>query len=219
MKRIPLFLLLVSTSALTTGCAGTRTLSDPTVVIRTQGGTELGVSTDYGILFLGHTARSGDIEVTAWFGDGPSVEATVIEPIGAELYTAETEIRLPSVPMTFRDPIPGEKLLVVGRKPSGPWQSLSTVRSNPRVYGILLDVPRALIGQPDQIGAGVYSLEDDDTKTKRLLGLVSGRIRLITATGEREYLTVVGPEQLWKLVTHRRDHHKRKQWVYREDIL
>jgi hypothetical protein len=32
-------------------------------------------------------------------------------------------------------------------------------------------------------------------------------------------LTVIGPEQLWRLVTHRRDHTRRKPWVYREDIL
>jgi hypothetical protein len=30
---------------------------------------------------------------------------------------------------------------------------------------------------------------------------------------------VLGPRDLWRLVTHRRDLLRRKPWVYREDIM
>ena len=39
------------------------------------------------------------------------------------------------------------------------------------------------------------------------------------ATALKIDLTVVGPEQLWRLVTHRQDIDKRRPWVYREDVL
>ncbi len=205
--------------ALACACAGTREVQDPTVYIQTSGGTELGVSTDYGIVFLGRTARSGSVEITAWYGDGPSIEATVIEPVGGGLFTAETEIRLPRVRMTFAQPRPGDKLVVVGRDGEKTWNTEVEVRSDPRVWGLLLEVPYEVRNRPDQVGAGVYVLPEDDFEKKMLVGLVSGILRLETQHGPREFLTVVGPEDLWRLVAHRRDHLRRKPWVYREDIL
>jgi hypothetical protein len=48
---------------------------------------------------------------------------------------------------------------------------------------------------------------------------VTGQLRLETEHGPRHYLTVLGPSELWRLVTLRRDHGTRRRWVYREDIL
>ncbi|MFT5052198.1 MAG: hypothetical protein ACI8QZ_003630 [Chlamydiales bacterium] len=202
-----------------TGCAGHRNLADPTVVLQTQGGRELGVSTDYGVVFLGQTARSGYVEVQSWFGDGPSIEPSVIEPVGGGIFTAETEIRLPQVTMTFQEPAAGAKVRVLGRTVEGGWTAESTVRTDPRVYGILIDVPVELNGNPDQVGAGVYWVDPTDSYKQRLIGLVSGHITLSSSEGDSNYLTVVGPQDLWRLVTHRRDLEKRRPWVYRDDIL
>ena len=200
-------------------CVGTHKLSDPTLVLTTEAGSELGVSTEYGVVFLGRTARSGDVEITAWFGDGPSIESTVIEPITASVFTAETEIRLPSVPMIFEDPEPGAEVLIVGRRGSKKWEKHVRVQTDPRVDGILLEVPSELRNAPDQIGAGVFVCPDEDCKRKQFLGLVSGQITLTGEGGTRTYVSVVGPSELWPLVTHRRDLHKRKPWIYRDDIL
>jgi hypothetical protein len=200
-------------------CVGTHKMQDPVVVIQTGGGSELGVSTDYGVVFLGRSAGAGSVEITAWYGDGPSIEASVIEPIGGGLFTAETEIRLPSVPMTFVAPRSGDELLVSGRSGSSKWEETLEVRSDPRVLGILLAVPGELRNHPDQVGAGVFVVPDGNKNKKMLVGLVSGILRLEGDSGVREYLTVVGPEDLWRLVTHRRDRLRRKPWVYREDIL
>lgn len=211
---------LCALALLLAGCQGVRTLADPTLTMRTPGGSELGVSTDYGIVFLGHTGRSGPVEVTAWFGDGPSIEKTVIEPVEKGiLFTAETEIQLPRIPLTFDDPRPGSTLLVIGRDRNGPWSEEVTVEQDPRVLGIVTSVPARLRDAADQIGAGVYVVPDGDENQRKLVGLVSGRMILETGTGQREFLTVVGPTDLWRLVAHRRDPRTKRRWVYREDIL
>jgi len=201
------------------GCAGTRSLAHPTLRIETRGGVELGVSTDYGIVFLGRTAPAGDAQITATYGDGPSIESSLIEPVDGGLYTAEIEIRLPSVPLSHVEPRPGDELLLMGMDERGAWERTVRVRSDPRVYGILLDIPARMQGAADQVGAGLYECDDGDLSTLRLVGLVSGRLQLESEDGPREYLTVMGPQHLWRLVTHRRDLQKRRRWIYREDIL
>ncbi len=200
-------------------CAGTRTLADPTLLIQTDGGRELGVSTEYGVVFLGRTASSGDVNMTAWFGDGPSQEKSSIEPLGGDLYTAETEIRLPSVPLSFDDPIPGDTLTIVGREGNTVWSEEVLVLSDPRVFGVLLEVPEKMRGRNDQIGAGVYSIPEGDLSKMRLVAIASGVITISTADGDVKYLAAYGPQQLWRLVIHRRDHNRRKPWIYRDDIL
>ncbi len=234
---------LALAAVLLAGCQGTRALMDPAVLVKTSGGFEQGVSTDYGVVFLGRTARSGDVEVMCWYGDGPNIESSVIEPLGGGLYTVETEIRLPEVVMVYRDPEAGEKVELMGRwSPDGvkKWTMSSKVARHPSVDGILLELPDDAEDVPSLLGAGVYLegpdprewpflggdfLLRDKNRGRRLLGLVSGRIRLTTDDPEggfrvtREYLTVAGPESLWRLVTYRRRLTHKQRWVYREDIL
>jgi hypothetical protein len=201
-------------------CRGTRNLVDPIVQIQTSGGSELGVTTDYGIVFLGRTAQAGEIEITAWFGDGPSIEESIIEPITGGIFTAETEILLPAVPMLFDDPGPGADVAVIGRNEEGSWRAISRLVSDPRVYGLMIEMPEELRGRDDQIGAGVFRyMGDDDPDRLQLLGLVSGRLRLSTNDGVKEYATVVGPQVLWRLVTLRRHFPRRRPMVYRDDVL
>lgn len=204
---------------LASACVGTRKLADPTLSIRTPKGEELGVATDHGLVFLGHTATSGRAEVTAWFGDGPSVEPVVIEPVGGGLYTAETEIRLPEVTISFVDPKPGDELIVVGRGPEGTWEETVRVASEPRALGILTGVPHGLRGHDEQTGAGLFVTDPEDPSRRKLVGLAAGIVVFQSAQGTREYLAVVGPQDLWRLVTHRHELAKKRRWIYRDDIL
>ena len=205
---------------LLTGCRGTRNLVDPVVEIQTSGGRELGVTTDYGIVFLGRTAQTGEISITAWFGDGPSIEPSTIEPIEGGLFTAETEIILPAVPILFIDPGPGADVAVIGRTEEGAWRSIVKLVEDPRVFGVLIELPEEMRGRDDQIGAGVFRYLGGDPESLQLLGLVSGRLRLSSDDGSvKEYATVVGPEVLWRLVTLRRHFPRRKPQVYRDDVL
>lgn len=216
----PLRVLLSAALALCcSACVGTRKLADPTLSIRTPNGTELGVATDHGLVFLGRTATSGRAEVTAWYGDGPSIEPVVIEPVGGGLYTAETEIRLPWVSISFADPVPGQELLVVGRGQEGTWEEYVTVADEPRALGILTSIPNQLLRHDNQTGAGLYLTDPEDPVRRLLVGLVAGIVSFQTQAGTREYLAVVGPQDLWRLVTHRHDEIKKRRWVYRDDIL
>jgi len=205
-------------AALCASCVSTKELADPTILVHSPSGTELGVSTEYGTVFLGRFARGGEIDVTAWFGDGPSLESSVVEPLGAGLFTAETEIRLPAVRLAFHQPQNGAPVIVRGRNGANVWSLEAAVRTDPRVDGILLRPTGGLKGSEEQIGAGVFIGEE--LEDYRLLGLVSGRIELVDAAGAvTEYVTVVGPTDLWRIVAHGRDLQRKTRWVYREDIL
>lgn len=212
----PLRLALYALVTVLCACESTRNLQDPTVEIRTSGGRELGVSTDYGLIFLGRTARSGEIEVTAWFGNGPSIEPSVVEPIGGGLYTAQAEIRLPRAPMTFQRPKPGDTVTVIGRTGPDRWETDVEVLADPRVDGMLLEPIDELEGRADQVGAGVYV---GSGWRKKLVGLVSGRLRLSGPDGVREYLTVVGPDDLWRLVVYDRSIIHKEPFPRRGDVL
>ncbi len=213
-------------------CQGSRSIMDPAILVRTSGGFEQGVSTDYGVVFLGRTARTGDVEVMSWYGDGPSIESSVIEPLGGGLYTVETEIRLPEVTIVYGDPEAGEEVELSGHWGEDDlekWTLDTQTARHPSVDGILLEIPEDSDDVPTLLGAGVYFEGPDrrswpviggPNRTRRLLGLVSGRIRLTTADGKAvDYLTVAGPESLWRLVTYRRKLTHKQRWVYREDIL
>jgi hypothetical protein len=214
LRGIALFAALALAS-----CTGTRELADPILEIRTEKASELGVATDYGVVFLGRTVQMGEIEVIAWYGDGPSVELAVVEPIGHGLYTAEPEIRVPSVPLSFRVPKIGDRLRIRGRRGPDVWEEKATVVGDPRVDGVLIEPFGELAKNADQVGAGVYYV-NEDLGTTKLCGLVSGVLELTAADGgTRRYLTVVGPEDLWRLVTYRRDLPTKPRWIYRDDIL
>ncbi|MBM3986841.1 MAG: hypothetical protein FJ294_02665 [Planctomycetes bacterium] len=210
---------LVALALLATACQGTRKLADPLIEVRGPESTELGVATDYGLVFLGRSARSGPVDVTAWFGDGPSTEQAVVEPLGGGLFTAEPEIRFPRVPISFQTPPPGTRLLLIGRVGRVRWQEEVEVLSDARVEGLLVRAPQRLATTPAE-GAGLFIVNPLAEHELKLVGLISGRIELESADGAKvEYLAAFGPDQLWRLVAHRRNDSKRRKFVYRDDIL
>lgn len=188
---------------------------DPVVVLHGAGGDELGVSTDYGILFLGRTAQSGRIEYTAFFGDGPAREAGLVEAVGGGVFAAEAEILLPSVPLCFEPPPAGTVVWVRGRRGGEPYEFEAALAADERVSGVLL-VPNEELDAltDDDLGAGVFHLVPG--RPMQLLGLVSGRL---TLDERRAYVTVLGPDELWRLVVHRRNSDRPRRWVYREDLM
>ncbi|MBI1380914.1 MAG: hypothetical protein GC161_07495 [Planctomycetaceae bacterium] len=213
LRSASLAVLLVWTSA----CAVTRKDADPTVLVETRAGRELGVSTDWGIVFLGQSARFGRADVVVWYGDGPSIEPSVVEPVGGGLHVLEIEIRPPTVGIVFEEPEAGTWVDVVGRNGAGRWRARARVASHPGVEGLLLEVPPELDSPSDQVGAGVFV--PGIRGRESLLGLVSGRVVLESAAGRAEYLTVVGPRDLWRLVAYRRTDALRHPFVYRDDVL
>lgn len=187
---------------------------DPVVVVHGPGGDELGVSTDYGVVFLGRTVKNGRVEFTTWFGDGPSREAGVIEAMGGGVYATEGEILLPSVGMCFDPPPAGTPAVVRGRRAGVPFEIPVVLAADPRVSGVLLEHSPELDRLGDEeFGAGVFLVPPG--KPMQLLGLVSGRLELDDG---RRYVTALGPDDLWRLVVHRRNSDRPRRWVYRDDI-
>jgi len=205
---------------LAAGCLGPSARpgpGDPTVLLRTPGGDELGVSTDYGVLFLGRGAQSGPVDLTAWFADGPSWEAGSITDLGGGLFVTRPEIRLATVPFAFEETRRGQEVTVRGRRGGTIWETETEVVTHPQVEGLLLratDRLRAM--RDDEVGAGVFV---GDPEERRLVGLVSGRLLLETAEGSREFITVLGPRELWRAVLESKGGPEPPPWVYRDDIL
>lgn len=214
--RILLALPLLAACQIKTTIESTaRVTVDPVVVVHGQDGNELGVATEYGVVFLGRTARSGRVEFTAFYGDGPSREAGLVVSMGGGLYATEGEIRLPSVSLCFEPPPPGSEVWVRGRRDGQPFEFDARLVTEPRVTGLLLAPSDELDALTDaELGAGVFLLVPG--RPMQLLGLVSGRLTL----DEREhFVTVLGPEEMWRLVVHQRNAERPRRKVYRPDVL
>jgi len=214
--------LLATSALLTTGCFVLEPFSaardsDPTVQLRTSETGELGVSTDYGVVFLGRDQKSGEVEFSAWFGDGPSLETGIVEALGDGLFVTRAEIVLPIVPIRFdARPAPGDQVVVRGRRGAESYRIDARVASDPSVDGILLRANSALDAlSSDQHGAGVYVRVDG---ALQLVGLVTGSLRLGSRDDERAYYTVLGPDVLWRLVAHRRDADQPRRVPQRGDV-
>lgn len=191
-----------------------RHILDPVVVVHGASGDELAVSTDYGVVFLGRTARSGRIEFTTWFGDGPAREEGLVEAMGGGFYAIEGEILLPCVRLCLTTPPPKTAVIVRGRRAGEPFEIEAELASDARVTGVLLQPNPELEQLTDsELGAGVYLQEP--RKPLQLVGLLSGRLEL----GGRRYFTAFGPEDMWRLIVHRRNSDRPRRWVYREDIM
>jgi hypothetical protein len=188
---------------------------DPTVLVRTSNGVELGVSTTHGVVFLGSTAVSGEAEIVSWFGDGPSLEPSLIEPLGDGLYTLPVDIDLPAVAIGFDLPEPGSTLVVRGRDDTGPWEREVVRAGDLPVLGLLLEPPAEPL-PARSVGAGVYTR--DRLGHLRLVGLLSGRARVETDGTSREVLCALGPLDLWRVVTHPRNRQRAEPWVHRDDL-
>jgi len=187
---------------------------DPVVVVHGESGDELAVSTDYGVVFLGRKAKAGRVEFTVWFGDGPTREEGLVEAMGGGVYATESEIQLPCVRLCLNTPPPGTRVIVRGRRASGPFEIESELAADPQLTGVLLRPNEELAKLTDEAaGAGIFYLQPQ--KPLQLVGLLCGRVEV----DGRRYFTAVGPEDLWRLVVHRRNSDRPRRWVYREDIL
>ena len=187
---------------------------DPVVVVHGPSGDELAVSTEYGVVFLGRTVQSGRAEFTAFFGDGPAREEGQVESLGGGLYATDCEILLPSAVLCFDPPPEIRDVRVRGRRGGLPFEIEAELATDPRVTGVLLLANDELDDLTEaELGAGVFLV--DPTKPLQLVGLLTGRLEL----GGRRYYTAVGPEDLWRAVTHRRNSDRPRRRVYREDIL
>jgi len=218
MTRLPVPALLAAALALG-ACAtvletSSRQTVDPIVVVHGAGGDELAVSTEYGVVFLGRTVQNGRTEFTAFFGDGPAREEGQVQALGNGLYTTDAEILLPMVVVCFEPPTEPTNVRVRGRRNGVPFEIDAEIAVDPRVNGVLLLANEDLDRLTEaECGSGVFLVTPG--KPLQLLGLLNGRLTL----DGRRYFTAVGPDELWRLVVHRRNSDRPRKRVYRDDIL
>ncbi len=175
--------------ALATGCRYQRLEPPevPVVQITTTRGTELGVSTDEGILFLGRTAQQGPAKVFYFLGPSPLVEVGEVLPLGGPLSTVQLEVDIPTIPISFEPVRPGEELVLMGLDGPRVWQHpVRAVDNAELVNGTVLEQPAGLELQPWHIGAGVFRRTDGGLA---LVGLLKGRARI---DGEPDMLLMAG---------------------------
>jgi hypothetical protein len=211
--------LVLALALATLACRASRPAHDPTVRLHTGGTGELGVSTTYGVVFLGRGQQSGRVEFTTWFGDGPNLESGEIESLDAVLFATHSEVRIPTVPIRWSTPAPGTRVLVRGRRPSSaPFSFEAVVADDPRVESLCLrsssDVERL---SAREIGAGVYV--EDRSGRLALVGLVTGELELAGPDGARRLVTAAGPRELARLASHARELPRPAWPAPREDVL
>jgi len=154
--------------------------------------------------------------MTVWFGDGPSIEASIIEPLGDGLYLAQGEILMPMAEVAFMEPGPGDRIFARGRRGAEVWEVELFPVDDPRVEGLAFRSAKTLPNSVDQVGAGVF-WHDPDRDRNLLIGLISGSVQV--GEGGPRYVTAIGGEGLWRLVAHRQDSSNEGHFVYRDDVL
>lgn len=213
MRRSALFVPAVL-GLLLTGCSVRGSSFDPTVVVLGSGGEELGVSTPYGVVYLGHNVADERVRLVPAFGDGPGVERANSQEVARGLKLAEAAIELPTVPICFNAPAPGSTVIVKGRDGVRGWQEEATVASVPGAKGLVLRADGSLRRRMEAgvVGPGVYTRDDEGNLL--LLGLLDG----VFEKDGTNYLAVAGPGHLWRAAAFDKK-LGRTRWVYREDVL
>ncbi|MBI3819996.1 MAG: hypothetical protein HY286_14970 [Planctomycetes bacterium] len=185
------------------------------VMVQTEHGVEQGVSTPYGVLFLGKTASAGPCEIVTFFGDGPSIESGRIRNISDQLYQVEVDLRIPTSEVSFTYPSEGDDL-ILGVSDGSSTQFYNTrIVNDATVRGTAVEMPGGLT-MPAAAGAPLFRREDG---RYRVVGLVSGVARYETANGKREVLTYLGPRDLVPAAMFDRERQRPRPQVHREDSI
>ena len=197
----PVNLCALGLALLSSSCSLLRpTDIDATVLVHSEAGDELGVATEFGVVFLGRGQSSGEVEYTVFFGDGPSRERATIEPLATGIFNLEPELRLPTTEIGFPVLEAGDEVVVRGRRGREAWERSAQVAVNPHAEGLLLKA-KGLgdLGHRDT-GAGVYVAYRG---RHVLVGLVQGRVSLPGKNGAPvSYIAVAGARELVGLGLH-----------------
>lgn len=198
-----------------TGCSqwlfsGVQRLSNdrPVMRIETRGGSELGVGTDEGILFLGRTAQAGPCRIHYWLGPTPLVEDGVILPWGGVFYAATMDLRFQHVSFLGRELTADDDLVALltdGRN----FEEIDLQRaSGPGIGGDVVAWP----GRDLPAGTGVFARTEEGL---RVVGMIAGRIEV----GGERYLVHTGTGALREALLTAKPYREPRRIVHRPDGL
>lgn len=182
------------------------------VIVETASQRELGVSTRFGIVSVGAEQDSGQVRVTAFYGDGPATDSGLIEAVGDRLCRIRVEFPTPWCEISSVLPVPGEMLTLAGYSDQDElWSRDVRLAFETDSKGVLVvpptDVPKEWILP----GTALYRWEVDRW---RLVGLLVAEVE----RGSRRWLLAHGPIELARFVTA--DHQRQRPEVrpYRRDV-
>ena len=164
--------------------------SRPVVRVETQGGVELGASTEYGILFLGRTAQDGPCRVHYFLGPTPVVEDGTIVSAGGYYLLADIDLKAQDIPILDRPVAPEDRLVAMFMAGTNAVTVPVSLASDPDVAGSVLNWPDA------SLPAGTAILVQDESESFRFVGLVSGEAELETDAGTKRFVVFAGTEMM-----------------------
>ena len=206
-----LFLCFASSSCVSWFFAGSasRDRSIPVVRLDTTGGIEYAATTEYGILTLGRTAKSGPCRVHYRLGPTPLVEDGWIEPAGGVFYQARMDLSGQTVRALGRELTERDPLVAMYLEGDYPVQVSVELARDAQVEGNVLSWP----GRSLPAGAALLVPQDNDEHPWKFVGLIAGeaqidRNRYLVFTGLQDLRRMLlEPEQfpLQTEIVHRRD--------------
>lgn len=173
--------------------------SRPVARIETRGGVEFGATTTEGILFLGRTANDGPCRVHYFLGETPMVEDGEIRHLGGVLYLADIDLKHQSVGLLEREATNDDELYAMVHAGGSAPDVNVRLANNDDIEGDVLAWPGGSLPP----GSPVFADTADGLK---LVGLVSGEVRVVGGSSEGRYLTFAGSDRIREALATPRVH-------------
>lgn len=180
----------------------------PVMRIETRGGSELGVGTDAGILFLGRTAQKGPCRIHYWLGPTPLVDDGEVERWGGVFFRANMDLKHPYAPFLDRD-LGDDEPLVALMTDGRSFEEIGLQRARgPGVAGDLVVWP----GRDLEAGTGVFVYGE---RGLALVGMIAGSVQL----GDQRYLVHTGTTALREALLAAKPSREPRRVVHRPDDI
>ncbi len=186
----------------------------PAVLVETTGGIECGAATEFGVLTLGRSARSGPCRVRYFLGPTPIVETGTLQVASATFSRAEIDLKTQLVRCLDRSLAPTDELQVQWTLDGETTQRVGArLATAAGITGDVLDDP----GEPLPAGATVLCRSRVD-EVWLFAGLIAGRATL-EGPGGGSYYVVAGPDRVRELLAVPRQHPVDLRPKYRTDDI
>ena len=165
----------------------------PVALIETTGGVELGATTEFGILTLGRTAKSGPCRVHYFLGPTPLIEDGTIASTGSTFSLAETDLRTQHLRVIDHGPTAADELLAMWTPDGvGTHEVPVKLAAEPGITGDVLADPGCALPP----GAAIFARDEGEL---RFVGLVSG-LATQSGGGPPRYYVFAGVDRVRELL-------------------
>lgn len=188
--------------------------SRPVVLVETTGGIEPGAATEFGVLTLGRSARTGPCRVHYFLGPTPIIETGKLVGTGSTFVRAEIDLKTQMIRVLDRTPTTADQLLVMwtldGETTQSTWVELATGNG---IEGDVLRDP----GQPLPTGASVLCRSVDGGWL--FAGLVAGKATVESGAATGDYWVFAGVDRVREMLAVPSTHPTDFEPHYRTDDI